>query len=623
MTDRSDIIIAPATAPGGALSIIRLSGEGSIALCDGMFRGRRPLTEAPGHTLRYGRIVDGERTIDDVTVALFRAPHSYTGEEAVEITCHGSRYIVAEIMALGIRRGARTAEPGEFTIRAFLAGRIDLSQAEAVADLIASDSRAAHALASTQMRGGYSAELGGLRNRLLHLCSLLELELDFSEEDVEFADRTQLREAMTQIDAAIARLISSFSLGNALKEGVAVAIVGAPNVGKSTLLNRLLGEERAMVSEIAGTTRDVIEETVNIGGIPFRFLDTAGLRTTGDRLEQMGIERTCASMRRARIILLLSDATRPETDWSHLAARPGFATGSSLGNAGEHPQATAAITLPASATAASAGAADDPTTVAAAKPTSTLATNPATTPASNPTVAPAPNPEATSAGDHEAADCTVTAAGNLSTNTPNGSPLPLSTAADPIPPAADSAAIDLIANPEEAAVNPATTPAANIDTPQSATIQTDPEAVTLSAKTGEETESIPLRPDQAVIRVLNKIDCIGIPLPSSISADPETVTLSAKTGEGIEILRRRLCEKVDTQALYRGDTIVSNSRHLEALMLADEALHRALRGLDANLPSDLLSEEIRQVVYHLGTITGEITTDEILGQIFSKFCIGK
>lgn len=477
-----DTIVAPATAPGGALAVVRVSGAEALAVCDRIFRGRGKLADAAAYTLHYGRIVEqegtpsaevagvrvapeqpesatdsdrpasapAERTIDDVLVAVFRAPHSYTGEESAEISCHGSQYIVSELLRLLCRAGARMASPGEFTIRAYLNGKMDLSQAEAVADLIASSSRAAHTLATTQLRGGYSADLEALRERLLELVSLLELELDFSEEEVEFADRTQLRETMEQIDARIEAMRRSFTLGNAIKQGVAVAIVGAPNAGKSTLLNRLLNEERALVSDIAGTTRDVIEERTNIDGVEFRFLDTAGIRTTEDRLERMGIERTLSSIARARIIIRLLDATQ--------------------------------------------------------------------------------------AGD--------------------------------------------------------TIPAPDFE----------------------------VRREQHLLTVMNKLDrCPGRTLPEGV------LGLSAKTGEGLDTLRRALRAAVDTQALYHGDTVVSNSRHAEALTEAHDALLQALEGLREGLPTDLLSEEIRQVIGHIGTITGrgQITPDEVLQNIFSKFCVGK
>lgn len=309
MTRDQETIVAPATATGGAIAVIRLSGETAFAVCDRFFRGAAPLTEAAGYSVHFGRILDGERTVDEVLATVFRAPYSYTGENSVEISCHGSAYIVSEILRLAQAAGARMAEPGEFTVRAYLAGKLDLSQAEAVADLIASSSQAAHTLAINQMRGGYSQALETLRTRLLDLTSLLELELDFSEEDVEFADRHELQNTLERIDREIERLRSSFSLGNAIREGVPVAIAGAPNVGKSTLLNRLLQDDRALVSDIAGTTRDVIEEQVNIDGVLFRFLDTAGIRATDDRLEQMGIERTLKSIARARIIIYMVDAT--------------------------------------------------------------------------------------------------------------------------------------------------------------------------------------------------------------------------------------------------------------------------------------------------------------------------
>ena len=458
MLSDHDTIVAPATAPGGAIAVIRVSGAKALTLCDRIFRGRTPLAEAAPYTVHYGTIVDAPaaeaespRIVDDVLATVFRAPHSYTGEDSVELSCHGSSYIVAEILRLLTAAGGRMATPGEFTMRAYLAGKLDLAQAEAVGDLIAASSRAAHALATNQMRGGYSSALETLRDRLLHLTALLELELDFSEEDVEFADRRALRHTMEEIGTEIDRLRDTFALGNAIKEGVPVAITGAPNVGKSTLLNRLLGEERALVSEIAGTTRDVIEERINIDGVLFRFLDTAGIRATDDRLEQMGIERTMESIRRARIIIRMIDA-----------------------------------------------------------------------------------------GD--------IAGGRIEDSMPG------------------------------------------------------------------------VRKDQTLLTVINKLD-----LHPDTTLPTGAIGLSAKRGEGIDALRRALRKAVPTDELYHGDAVVSNSRHHTALVEAHTSLAQALDARDAGLPTDLLSEEIRDVIRHLGEITGRgsITPDEILKNIFSNFCIGK
>lgn len=449
MTRDQETIVAPATATGGAIAVIRLSGETAFAVCDRFFRGATPLTEAAGYSVHFGRILDGERTVDEVLATVFRAPHSYTGENSVEISCHGSAYIVSEILRLAQAAGSRMAEPGEFTVRAYLAGKLDLSQAEAVADLIASSSQAAHTLAINQMRGGYSQALETLRTRLLDLTSLLELELDFSEEDVEFADRHELQNTLERIDREIERLRSSFSLGNAIREGVPVAIAGAPNVGKSTLLNRLLQDDRALVSDIAGTTRDVIEEQVNIDGVLFRFLDTAGIRATDDRLEQMGIERTLKSIARARIIIYMVDAT---------------------------------------------------------------------------------------------------------------------TIGDSIP-----------------------------------------------------TPEFPLHEDQTLLTVVNKIDMLAHTLSIGI------IGISARNGSGIDTLCRALRSAVDTEGLFLGDPIVSSSRHFQALSDAHHAIERARSSFRQNMPSDLLSEEIRDVSRTLSAITGRgaIIPDEILQNIFSKFCVGK
>ena len=467
-----ETIVAPATAPGGAIAVVRLSGAEALAVADRLFRGHRPLARAEGYTVHFGRILDGERTVDEVLATVFRAPHSYTGEDAVEFSCHGSSYIVSEILRLAQAAGARMAQPGEFTIRAYLAGKLDLSQAEAVADLIASSSRSAHALAIGQIRGGYSQALDMLRDKLLDLASLLELELDFSEEDVEFADRHELQTTLERIGREIDALRNSFSLGNAIREGVPVAIAGAPNVGKSTLLNRLLHDDRAMVSEIAGTTRDVIEEQANIDGVIFRFLDTAGIRSTDDRLERMGIERTLRSIARAQIVLYMVDA------------------------------ATIGSGIPA---------------------------------------------------------------------------------------------------PE-----------------------------------------FPLREDQTLLTVINKIDTLDRPaLPDGLFAisarnniggnklcptPPDSIfAISARDGIGVDALCRALRNAVDTNGLFHGDAIVSNSRHFQALSDARTALDRALDGFRQSLPADLLAEEIRCVCRSLSAITGRgsILPHEILQNIFSKFCIGK
>lgn len=303
-------ICAPATATGGAISVIRVSGPESIDIVNQIFS--KDIANAAGYTLSYGSIMERENILDDVLISIFRNPHSYTGEDSIEISCHGSRYITQKILELLISHGCRMAEPGEFTKRAFINGKLDLTQAEAVADLIASHSQATHRMAISQMRGGFSHELEILRQELLQLTSLLELELDFSDhEDVEFADRSKLLEITTLLSNRIQSLVDSFQSGNALKNGIPVAIIGAPNVGKSTLLNALLHEEKAIVSDIQGTTRDLIEDTIQIQGVTFRFIDTAGIRQTTDRIEKMGIERSLQAAQRAQIIILLTEHGKP------------------------------------------------------------------------------------------------------------------------------------------------------------------------------------------------------------------------------------------------------------------------------------------------------------------------
>ncbi len=305
-----DTICALATPPGGAIAVVRVSGPDAIGITDCIFSGN--LKKAKGNTIHFGTVIDADGTeLDEVLVSVFRAPHSYTGEDSTEISCHGSSYIVGRLLESLILSGARQAEPGEYTMRAFMNGKLDLSQAEAVADLISSSTQATHQMAMSQMRGQFSRELADLQAQLLHLTSLLELELDFNDQDVEFANREQLSELMDKTERHISQLADSFQTGNAIKNGIPVAIIGAPNVGKSTLLNALVGEERAIVSNIQGTTRDLIEDTTQIDGITFRFIDTAGIRKTHNKLERMGIERSIQAAERAQIILLLTEGNQP------------------------------------------------------------------------------------------------------------------------------------------------------------------------------------------------------------------------------------------------------------------------------------------------------------------------
>ncbi|MDY3790079.1 tRNA uridine-5-carboxymethylaminomethyl(34) synthesis GTPase MnmE [Bacteroides fluxus] len=458
-----DTICAIATAQGGAIGCIRVSGPEAIDITSRIFTpaaAGKKLEDCKPYTLTFGRIYEDAEVVDEVLVSLFRAPHSYTGENSTEITCHGSNYILQKVLQLLIKNGCRMAKPGEYTQRSFLNGKMDLSQAEAVADLIASSSAATHRLAMNQMRGGFSKELAALRDQLLHFTSLIELELDFSDhEELEFADRSELCQLAGSIEKVISRLVHSFSVGNAIKSGVPVAIIGETNAGKSTLLNVLLNEEKAIVSDIHGTTRDVIEDTANIGGITFRFIDTAGIRETSDAIENLGIERTFQKLDQAEIVLWMIDATDASAQISQLSE-----------------------------------------------------------------------------------------------------------------------------------------------------------------------QILPHCEGKQLILVLNKADLvekssntISINLPENI----KSIHISAKEKMNIDGLQQMLITAANLPIVTQNDIIVTNIRHYEALSHALEAIHRVQQGLANNLSGDFVSQDIRECIFHLNDIAGEVTNDMVLQNIFGHFCIGK
>ncbi len=467
MIRKGETICAPATPSGGAISVIRISGPESLGICEKIFvpaNRKLNIKSIKGFSVIFGEITEGTEVIDEVLLSLFRAPHSYTGEDSAEISCHGSPYIITRILELLIKNGALIARPGEFTQRAFFNGRIDLSQAEAVADLVASASRTSHRIALNQMRGGFSSEIAGLRAELLHFASLIELELDFGEEDVEFADRAGLRSIASRVKQITDGLVSSFRLGNIIRNGIPVAIVGKPNSGKSTLLNSLLNEEKAIVSDIPGTTRDSIEDTMVINGLIYRFIDTAGLRDTSDIIENLGIKKTHEKISQAVLILLVDEAD---------------------------------------------------------------------------------------------------------------------------------------------------------ETPEM-----------INRRAGAVREMIK-GSEKRLIVLINKTDKVS-------NSDIEHLTneiileqgdslmfISAKKMTGLEELRERLSFLVEADRINHGDVIITNLRHYEALQHVSENLERVISGIDSSVPEDLLATDIRQAIHYLGEITGEITTDEILGNIFKNFCIGK
>ena len=491
-----DTICAPATVPGtGAISVIRVSGPEALTIADKVVRCRKgSISDASGYTIKFGIVhSDDGAVLDEVLVSVFRAPHSYTGENSVEISCHASSYVVSSLMNLLFEAGARAAEPGEFTQRAYLNGKMDLAQAEAVADVISSQNAAAHRIAFNQMKGGFSSELKGMRSELLELVSLMELELDFSEEEVEFADRTRLDSLLDQIIIHVSRLIDSFRLGNAIKNGVPVAIAGATNTGKSTLLNALLGEDRAIVSDVHGTTRDTIEETLNIDGILFRFIDTAGLRETSEVVEQIGIERTFKKISEASIVMGMVDLTRDfETTCATIC------------------EIIEKVDL------------DTQKLVILLNKTDIAEAN------KNVTVN----------------NFIVSLLDNKNVN---------------------STAVD-------------------INSPSATTLQD-------GCKSTEYNVSI---------------------LP-----------ISAKTGTGIPALRAILASSQHNLLADSDTTLVINQRHVQALSDTRTSLLRVQEGLVSGLPTDLAAQDIREAIYHLGSIVGEISTDEVLGNIFRNFCIGK
>lgn len=465
-----DTIVALATPSGaGAIAIIRVSGKDALTIAASVFESvsGKDLLKQKTHTIHLGHIVDGAKVYDQVLLSIFKGPNSYTGENVVEISCHGSTYIQQQIIQLLLRKGCKMAEPGEFTLRAFINGKLDLSQAEAVADLIASENEASHQIAMQQMRGGFSNEIAKLREELLNFASLIELELDFAEEDVEFADRTQFYDLLERIEFVLKRLIDSFAVGNVIKNGIPVAIVGEPNVGKSTLLNALLNEERAIVSEIAGTTRDTIEDELVINGISFRFIDTAGIRETKDVVESIGIKKTFEKIEQAQVVVYLLDS---------------------------------------------------------------------------------------------------------------------------------SGILDLRSEISDKLQN----------------VKVEVEKIR---------NQFPLKP---LIIIGNKADTLTESQIQNLKSEiPEILLISAKENTNIEALKEQLLSFVNTGALRNNETIVTNTRHYDSLLKALEEIQKVKFGLQSSISSDLMAIDIRQALYYFGEITGQVTNDELLGNIFANFCIGK
>ena len=632
-------ICAPATIPGtGAISIIRVSGNESLAIADKVIDTKGvPIAETEGYRLRYGTVFEADGSVlDNVIVSVFRAPHSYTGENSVEISCHASRFIVNKILELLVNAGARIAAPGEFTRRAFVNGKMDLAQAEAVADVIASQSAASHRVAMNQLKGGFSSELKVLREKLLTMTSLLELELDFSEEDVEFASRKELGQLVDDSLTHIGRLTASFSRGNAIKNGVPVAIVGATNTGKSTLLNALLGEERAIVSDIAGTTRDTIEETLNIDGILFRFIDTAGIRETDETIEKIGIDRTFKKLGEAAVVLGMTDLSRGEAavledaDFilSKVNEMGGVKNDGTKNDGSEIGGASLAETDGASL-AETDGAPLAGTDGASGSETG--GTPPAETGGAS-----LAGTDGTSLAETGGTPLAETGGASLAGT---GRTSPAETGGTPL---AETGGASLAGTGR-------TSPAETGGTPLSET-----------GGASQHGHGHGDGQERKVVILVNKCDVAGsfyrddngtgdgsgndlsenmaeIGGNKNVNHDNNIVSLienkydnckvipiSAKTGKGLSTLTKTLGEIGSEITGSTDETLVTNVRHYEALVRAASALERVRAGLHiATLPPDLIAQDLREALYHLGEIVGEISTDETLGNIFRNFCIGK
>ena len=565
-----DTICAPATVPGtGAISVIRVSGPEALVAVSAIVHcpGGKSVASAPGYSVCFGKVFKEDGSLlDEVLVSVFRAPHSYTGEDSAEISCHASGYIVENILLLLIEHGLRAASPGEFTRRAFLNGKMDLAQAEAVADLITAENAAAHRVALDQMKGVFSSELKKMRDKLLNIVSLMELELDFSEEDVEFADRSELLELVDEVSARIGSLISSFRLGNAIRNGIPVAIAGATNTGKSTLLNALAGEERAIVSDVHGTTRDTIEETMNVDGLLFRFIDTAGLRTTDETVEKIGIERTFRKLSEAVVIIVMTDITRPvqETEecLSDILGRvdPSRQKVVFALNKVDLLEEKACHTVPD--TSSSDIYASD-----------TLASH-------------------TSASDIFVPDTSVPEL-SVSDRSAHNFSVP-----------------DHSGHRSAATVFPGSP----------ASVQSIGNGCGLPG----DMPGVSGRPDSQDAGLIGKIVSIINDACSRYGViNFSTVLLSAKSGDGVDSLRHTLVSLCPEYSTASDNVIVTNLRHIEALRSASDSLSRVRDGIASRIPTDLVSQDIREALYHLGEILGEISTDEVLGSVFSRFCIGK